>query len=323
MELSSYLTRRLVRLLAKDRTSVFVFHSIPENTEDVVTGQPYVVMFEKALDLIVDHFEVIPLSEAVARLRQGRTSGGTACITFDDGYIDWPTTVGPTLKARKLPATFFITTSQLDGSALWSERIAYAVQHWPDDQLQVPHTAIGTLDVRTPQLRMAAAEQLTAFLKYLRVPYRDELIDRLEASAGVRPEAPPRFTEDHLRSIYRQGFDIGSHTVAHPILSYCDEDEALQEIRGCRERLQALLDAEVPHFAYPNGKPMADFSDRDIRLVKKAGYSGAVTTALGTAPIGTSPYQVPRFAPWARTGFQISRQLIGNLVKRGEQLPER
>jgi peptidoglycan/xylan/chitin deacetylase (PgdA/CDA1 family) len=280
-------------------------------------------MFGKVLDLIVAHFEVVPLSEAMARLRNGRPSDGTACITFDDGYVDWPDTVCPILQARKLPATFFVTTSQLDGAPLWSERISYALQHCPGNELQIPHPAIGRLDLSTPARRLAAAEQLTAFLKYLRVPFRDDLIARIEEMAQVSLEQVPRFTEGHLRSVHGMGFDIGSHTVAHPILTYCDEAESLAEIQGCRERLQSLLDADVPHFAYPNGKPMADFSDRDIRLVKRAGYTGAVTTALGTAPQGISPFQVPRFTPWARTDFQMSRQLIGNLIKRGEQLQER
>jgi peptidoglycan/xylan/chitin deacetylase (PgdA/CDA1 family) len=322
MEIQTILLRPVIRALARRRASVLVFHSLPADVYDPVAGMPYAKKFELVLDTIQEHFEVVPLAEVLQRLRQGRSTGGTVSITFDDGYLDWSGTVCPILRRRNLPATFFVTTSQLCGEALWSERVSRVVQKSRGDILEVPHTAFSPIAIGTIEQRLVAADRLTSFLKYLRVPFRDNFITQMEERNGYKIPRTEIFDEAHLRTIHRQGFDIGSHTVNHPILTYCDENEALLEIKNCRECLQSMLDAEVPHFAYPNGKPMADFSARDIRLVKLAGYSGAVTTAFGSTFAMTSPYQVPRFTPWGKTRSQTSRQLIGNLIKSGEQISE-
>jgi peptidoglycan/xylan/chitin deacetylase (PgdA/CDA1 family) len=243
-------------------------------------------------------------------------------MTFDDGYPDWPTVIAPALKARGLPATFFVTTSQLRGQPMWSERIATLLRKGRPAALQSLHPAIPHVDWSNSQTREAAVEPVTACLKYLRLPFRDALIDRMEHACQTRLEEVPIFRPEHLRTLHDLGFDIGAHTVDHPILTYCTESEARLEISRARDDLSELVGADVRHFAYPNGKPMADYSARDIALIKQCGYAGAVTTAQGSLRLGCSPYQIPRFAPWGQAAWQPVRQLLSNLRRDGEQLAE-
>ncbi len=71
--------------------------------------------------------------------------------------------------------------------------------------------------------------------------------------------------------------DIGSHTLTHPILPLCTEAEAHDEIILSRERVSDLTDVPCRHFSYPNG----DYTEREIELVRRAGYSTARTTEAG------------------------------------------
>lgn len=314
------LFRPLIRWLARERAAVLVFHSVPAEARDAASGLGMPEAFGRVLDHLASVFEIVPLGEIMQRLVQGRPLGRLAAITLDDGYPDWPTVVAPMLRARGLPATLFITSAQLDGRPMWSERIAQLLRHGQPVDLSALHPALPAVDWRSPASREQAIEPLTAALKYLRLPFRDALIERLEQACGVPAARTPRFGIEDLRAVHALGFEIGAHTVDHPILSYCDEDEARREIMAVRERLCELVDAEVRYFAYPNGKPMADYSLRDIQLVQQAGYLGAVSTSAGTVRAGCSPFEVPRFSPWLGHPLQQTRELIGNLRRDGDQL---
>lgn len=69
------------------------------------------------------YFKVIPLSEQVAGVREGRPMGGTLSITFDDGYLDNFEVAAPILRKLRLPATFFVATSFVGSQTVpfWDE----------------------------------------------------------------------------------------------------------------------------------------------------------------------------------------------------------
>ena len=53
-----------------------------------------------------------------------------------------------------------------------------------------------------------------------------------------------------------------------------------------------------------------------------AGYGYAVTTHWGVADASTSPFQVPRFTPWAERDWHVTYQLVRNLMTEPMQVPE-
>ena len=65
--------------------------------------------------------------------------------------------------------------------------------------------------------------------------------------------------------------DFQAHTRLHPVLPMCDEQRARDEISGCKRILAERFGLETWAFAYPNG----DYCDRDVRLVKEAGFDCA------------------------------------------------
>ena len=71
--------------------------------------------------------------------------------------------------------------------------------------------------------------------------------------------------------------DFGSHTRTHPILTQCSDEEALLEIEGSRSDLEQMIGRPCPHFCAPNG----DWGERELALIRKAGYETARTTDVG------------------------------------------
>ena len=278
--------------------------------------------FERFLDTVVSAFNVIPLADAATALRNHKLPARAACMTFDDGYASWWSGVVPALRKRNLHATFYITAGQFFGRPLWHERISNAVMHYENEILKLGHPAFVPLPLGTIQQRTAAVLYLERGLKYLTLPARNELLLELEALTGTFPAQVAVMPLSDLRDMHAMGFDIGAHTDDHPILVYCNEATARREIGQTREELSGLIGGAVSSFAYPNGHPFADFTSRDVELVKQAGYTSAVTTQWGVATASTSPFQIPRFTPWGNKPLSIAWQLGRNLLTQPDCVDE-
>jgi hypothetical protein len=85
---------------------------------------------------------------------------------------------------------------------------------------------------------------------------------------------------------------FGSHTRSHVILTTVDEKLIFEELSRSKERLlgeKAVSESFIP-FSYPNG----DHTDRIVEMVRRAGYSMALTTRRGDNRYMNGPVDVFR-----------------------------
>jgi peptidoglycan/xylan/chitin deacetylase (PgdA/CDA1 family) len=113
-----------------------------------------------------------------------------------------------------------------------------------------------------------------------------------------------------LREFANAGFEIGAHTVTHPVLTDLSGPALTREIVECKHVLQEILGREVVSFAYPKGRRNAE----TITRVKQAGYHGARglrMLSLGfDFPLFDMPVTVQAY-PHPRSSY------IKNLIRRG------
>jgi glycosyltransferase involved in cell wall biosynthesis/peptidoglycan/xylan/chitin deacetylase (PgdA/CDA1 family) len=286
--------------------STLLFHRVPPQRDVISPSELILEEFERVIDQLAHHARVLPLGEALALLARGRLPRRAVAITFDDGYAEWLDFVAPVLRARALPATFFITTGHLDGGAMWHERVNAAVAALPARGARLPYGLSAFSDLGPPQRRVELAQTLQQVFKHVGLAQRHAGIEALEAQAVQALRSPRAFNADSVRLLRRQGFDIGAHTVQHPILNAVSDREAREEIGRSKEQLEGILGERVHLFAYPNGVPVRDFSRRHVDMVKACGFGAAVVTGGGVAHRGTDPYLLPRFSPWAtRPGREL------------------
>lgn len=69
-----------------------------------------------------------------------------------------------------------------------------------------------------------------------------------------------------LKEVY-EGHEIAVHTLTHPALINCSDDEVVRQVEQDRKNLEALVGYEVVGMAYPGGSGYVD--DRVERLVKE------------------------------------------------------
>jgi len=124
-------------------------------------------------------------------------------------------------------------------------------------------------------------------------------------------------TSDALCRLRASGMEVGAHTVTHPILARVDPARAEREIRESKRRLEAIAGSAVMLFAYPNGRPGRDYLPEHVRMVREAGFEGAVTTAHGVANAASDPFQLPRFTPWDKTPGRFVLRLMHNTFRTG------
>jgi peptidoglycan/xylan/chitin deacetylase (PgdA/CDA1 family) len=107
-------------------------------------------------------------------------------------------------------------------------------------------------------------------------------------------EYPDReaLSDSEVRQMFGRLIDFQSHTISHPILPRCTTDKAATEIVESRSDLERRYGLDIFALAYPNG----DYSDRDVRLVRQAGYTCALTADPGFNTASTDLFRLRRIA---------------------------
>jgi peptidoglycan/xylan/chitin deacetylase (PgdA/CDA1 family) len=86
------------------------------------------------------------------------------------------------------------------------------------------------------------------------------------------------------------GMEVGSHSHSHQRLHELPPDAAQYEIAESRTQLRNMLGVPIEHFAYPFG----DCTPAIVELVRRAGYSSAVTVRRGVARASDDRLLLPR-----------------------------
>ena len=197
-----------------------------------------------------------------------------------------------------------------------NDDIIEAVRLAPGPTLDWSEYGLGVYDVQSASARVRCYSDVLAKLKHVEHRQRAIRAREIATCAGVPETSTLMMSTAQVRALRMEGIEIGAHTHTHPILNSLDDNAAMQEIEGGKERLEGILGETVNFFAYPNGIPGKDFSPRHVAMVRSAGFRGAVTTARGAAATGCTPFLLPRFTPWDRSMWKFAARCAAN-VHRG------
>jgi peptidoglycan/xylan/chitin deacetylase (PgdA/CDA1 family) len=308
----------------RGRLSILIFHRVLPQVDPLFPQEMDAQRFDVLCGWLAAWFNVLPLDQAVRRLKEGSLPQRALAITFDDGYADNHDVAMPILKKHGLCATFFIATGFLDGGRMWNDTVIESVRLTPQGALPLQQLGVSGLSemaVRTVADKKNAITQIIRAIKYLPVPQRLALTQELAALAQVTPPSDLMMTSAQVRAMRRAGMQIGAHTVSHPILAKLSEDEAREEILRGKHQLEDLLDEPITLFAYPNGKPGEDYAPLNVQIVKDLGFEAAVSTAWGASNAQTDLFQIPRFTPWDRSPWRFALRMMANLTRTESRLP--
>jgi peptidoglycan/xylan/chitin deacetylase (PgdA/CDA1 family) len=291
------------------RLCILNYHRVLERADPLLDAEPDLAAFRWQMKLLADCFNVLPLDQAVDALARGTMPPRAVCITFDDGYRSTHDLALPVLREFGFPATVFVTTGYVGSGSMWNDRILESLRGMEAQRLDLSDAGLGSYAVGTLAERRETVALLTERAKYLTPKLRQELVERLDRRVAARDNGP-MLTDDMIRSMARQGIEIGAHTISHPILSRLDDESASFEIAESKRQLEAITGKPVRYFAYPNGKPGIDFHDRHMAMARAAGFDAAFSTSMGAANSQHDRFALPRSRPWDTTRpFYVSRML--------------
>ncbi len=263
-------------------------------------------------------FDVLPLDEAVRRLKAGTLPTRACAITFDDGYADNHDVALPILRAAGLPATFFVSTGFLNGGRMWNDTLIETIRGCRLSAIELggtPAAMLGRLELGvSPDSRRREIARVLKSVKYLDHEQRLACVNAIAARAQTELPSDLMMSSAQVHALYTNGMQIGAHTVSHPILAGLSDEQAGWEVAESRQVLQEITGATVSLFAYPNGKPGADYSERCTQIVRELGFEAAVSTQWGAAKQGDDYFQIPRFTPWDRSRWRFAARMQRNLV---------
>jgi peptidoglycan/xylan/chitin deacetylase (PgdA/CDA1 family) len=122
---------------------------------------------------------------------------------------------------------------------------------------------------------------------------------------------PLTLSAAHLRELGSAGFEIGAHTVTHPILSDLRGAALTREVVECKQVLEEILGSGVPSFAYPKGRGNGEVA----KQLKLAGYRSARGLRMLSLSCNFPPFDMPftvQAYPHSWTNY------ARNLIRRGE-----
>ncbi|MDP8223580.1 MAG: polysaccharide deacetylase family protein [Candidatus Lernaella stagnicola] len=288
--------------------AILAYHRVldPER-HDVEAVEPGMFVtretFAAHVELLQQRFRVVSLSDLVRKHLTGEpVESGTVAVTFDDAWLDTYEVAHPLLRAAGLPATVFVPTALVDdGHRFWFSHAAAATKNlwemrdslaaaFPEEN--VPATAAFLVDllVSNPP-RTEYFQAILGELKELSDAQRTEVITFIEAVTEKKIELPPELASwEQLRQMHAEGWEIGSHTVGHHILTQLSAAEVKHELDGSKRVIEREIGESPTNFCYPNG----NYDEHTKRAVQRAGYACAVTTEAGFADPPADLFALPR-----------------------------
>jgi peptidoglycan/xylan/chitin deacetylase (PgdA/CDA1 family) len=283
------------------RTLVLLYHRVADTERD-----PYRIAigpqrFAEHVELLASRYELVPFSRARESSSRPRVS-----LTFDDGYVDNLTAALPLLQGA--PATLFVTSGHVGGRPFWWDRLERLAFDGTAGRERIEVEVAGRpllADTRTPAAVARAHEALYWRLRPLAPATIDRELDALEQQLGAESAPLDRrpVTEDELREV-AGAFEIGAHTVSHPLLTTLPPEERRREVVESRDRLRELTGQPVTTFSYPHGDVDAGVED----IVRRAGFALACDTQEGTVSRFTPRHRVPRLTVLDWDGAELLRR---------------
>jgi peptidoglycan/xylan/chitin deacetylase (PgdA/CDA1 family) len=245
-------------------------------------------------------YSVLPLDEALQRLRAETLPRRSVAITFDDGNYDFYQQAFPRLKSYGFPATVYQTTyytsyelpifNLVCSYMLWKRR-GQVIAHGADIGLK------GSLDLRTEPGRHRVVRGLieSADAEDLTGKERDDLAARLARFLTIdyacikARRILQLMNAGEVREVARNGFDVQLHTHRHRT----PEDERLfrREIQDNRAHIRELTATQPVHFCYPGGVHRPAF----LPWLHEERVASATTCDAGLATRDSESLLLPRF----------------------------
>lgn len=180
-------------------------------------------------------------------------------ITFDDGHKGNYDLI-PVLKKYKIQVTIFVCASVVGTNR----------HYW----FKIKHSHYSTY-----QLKQVSNQQ------------RLGILNKIGFTQEKEYQYPHALSKNQMLQM-SPFVNFQSHTLFHPCLPKCTDSEAKNEIFKSKEFLENNFNFNINAISYPGGQ----YSDREIKLCKEAGYKCGITGDPGLNNVYTDLFRLKRLS---------------------------
>lgn len=250
---------------ARDGLCILCYHGFSFHDEHLFRPKLFLTpdLFRQRMEYLKDAgYAVLPLDEAVERLRRGKLREKELVITMDDGFYSVAALAAPILREAGFTATIYVTTYYVQRKNPIF-RLAMQYIFWKTTLSSIDCTDF-PIDLTGPQATKGIAGETTVWqlinlgeklldengrMALARDVARRLAVDFDELAASRRLSL---MTEAEVADLAGQGFDIQLHTHRHRLPP--DSAEASRELRENRAALARLSGRPLNHLCYPSGQ---------------------------------------------------------------------
>lgn len=287
--------------------NVLVYHRIIDKISDPWDIAVSPAHFEEHIRFIQEHYAIVRFEDDWSKVHEK-----SVAITFDDGYVDNYRVALPILEKYHVPATFFISTGNIDtGREFWWD---YLARIFINATMSLENLTLGKEIISSQGTTIQNMRNAHKIIKSLSFDEREKVLYKwehsLRAKANTDKDSRTVNYEELKRMSNSAYATIGSHTVSHPALAGMPQRLQRWEIEESKTAIEKIIGDRIEIFSYPfGGRP--DFSDETVHILKDCGYKKAAVNWRGIAGKDTDKYRIPRNKVWDGGAGELERQIRG------------
>jgi len=238
-------------------------------------------------------------------------------VTCDDGLVNDLHDMLPIFQAEDIRGLFFITGASCSDhpGMLWYEELYHLMR---SGDLRDEDLRLLSADGSVPDGRggfHASWWSAVNSASRLRAHVRDNAMQVLRSKCSGGRETSARrwglMNVNEVRQMAKSGMAIGAHTMSHPVLSQCDDDECLREVVESKAALEHALGTAIWAFAYPFGNP-ATMGAREVSMARSAGFECAFLNVGGGFSQRSAQFTFARtHITWDMSVAELEAHMIG------------
>ena len=259
-------------------------------------------LFEKIILALKARYNLVSAAALEGLLLKKQKPENVCHISFDDGYSSFYRIIFPLLKKHKVPVSLFVSTEVIISQKnYWFQEIngydEKLLKKILANQLNILYASISRFTIMQI-FKCLPAKIIQAVI----IQYQQQTV------CGIKPYQNISIAQ--LKEMESSGLvTMGAHTINHPVLANETDAYCQFEIKESIDKLESILGHPIKYFAYPNGRPGFDFTDREISYLKENNIALAFSTELGHLSANTNPLSVPRMG-FARMGLSPFNPLV-------------
>ena len=239
-------------------------------------------------------------------------------LTFDDGFKDHLRVARFLYDQGINKATFYIPSFPLVNASVLSVHKAHFIRgRFGPESLTLFYETCDDLELSLTNHENCSSElskskstytqfsdswQVNEFKRlinyYGEIGLRDEILDHMLLKTGICINPSDLYLSiSDIQEISKMGFEIGSHSYSHTLLSRLSYDQQLHEISSSLNFLQEVIDKEVCSFCYPYGGSIS-YNDDTLRILALNNFTSALSVDyrdIEIADLSPPAYHLPRY----------------------------